>query len=424
MSAVSVFVGSIVFELFLASAIFCRGVGRFSWRRLWVLALAYVVCQASHAVFMSIPVGSQTLGGAAFYAFSFLLASVALASVFGFDATSALVLGSLGYTVQHLGSDLSYVLLDVGDLGLPGAAVSFYLAHTSVLLATYVVVYVLVGRRFRLDTKLVARRVSWVAASVAVLFFVIVFSMVFADTQTGVSRKIAYVYDALVTGLIMVVLLLAFRVDGLRSTMAASEAMWERKREEYELSRESIDLINVKCHDIRKRVSGLGGLSGESLDKVMDSIRIYDAQASTGNEALDVVLTAKSLICSQRGIELSRMVDGSCLAFIEDSELYSLMENILDNAIEATLAIGDVERRSIRLSVSREGGFASIREENYFEGSFDLSDGLPKTTKGDERNHGFGMRSIRRCVDDYGGEMSVRATDGVFSLSILLPIPS
>lgn len=77
--------------------------------------------------------------------------------------------------------------------------------------------------------------------------------------------------------------------------------------------------------------------------------------------------------------------------------------------------------RSINLTVKREAGLVSIREDNFFEGELHFEDGLPRTTKSDRSNHGFGMRSIRRCAEEYGGELRVRAEGGVFSLTMLFP---
>lgn len=41
------------------------------------------------------------------------------------------------------------------------------------------------------------------------------------------------------------------------------------------------------------------------------------------------------------------------------------------------------------------------------------------TTKGDSDYHGFGMKSIKRIVEKYGGDLSVIAGDGVFNLNML-----
>ena len=61
----------------------------------------------------------------------------------------------------------------------------------------------------------------------------------------------------------------------------------------------------------------------------------YDALFSTGNQAIDAILNEKSLYCSQRGIALNCLVDGSAVGHMEYVDIYSLVGNIMDNAIEA-----------------------------------------------------------------------------------------
>lgn len=425
----SLFMGSIVLEIFVCSLAFCRHAGRLRPTRLWAVVAGFLACSLMAPTLGSVSTADDAvLSGAVsigFYLLAFALSAVAVAQVFDLMPLPALVVGALGYCVQHLGSDLSYLFLPAADLSSEGAIFSFYLPHILVILVTAALVYLVVGRGFRVDVDVVSRRVAWVAACVAAVFFVIVFSMAFANDQAGTVRRICFTYDSLATAFIMAILVLLSRVDALRANLAANEAIWQRRGEQYQLTRESIDLINEKCHDIRKRVADLRGpaLSDESIERIQDSIRVYDASVRTGNDALDVVLTAKSLVCAQNGIELTCLADGAALAFMADDELYFLMENILDNAIEAVMRLPESEQRSISLTVRRERGFVSIREDNFFAGELELVDGLPRTSKCDERNHGFGLRSIRRCVEEHGGEMTLRADGGIFSLSILLPVP-
>ena len=155
------------------------------------------------------------------------------------------------------------------------------------------------------------------------------------------------------------------------------------------------------------------------MEDIQKSVAIYDAKIETGNRLLDVLLTEKSLYCEQNGISLSCMADGEKLSFLEDSDLYCLFGNVLDNALEAVKRLEQKERRVINLSVKARGGMLIIQEENYFDGTITFEDGLPMTTKADKNYHGFGMRSIRMIVHKYKGELNTYTADGVFHLNIL-----
>ena len=203
------------------------------------------------------------------------------------------------------------------------------------------------------------------------------------------------------------------------------QLMVERERQQ-RLSQENVELINIKCHDLKHQIAALRDMpAGSERDKTIgeleQAVLIYDRTAHTGNPALDTVLIEKSLLCESRSIEFTCIADGSCLEGIGAVDLYTLFGNALDNAIEATEQLPDPDDRMIFLRVERQGAFARIFLENTCAGTVELVDGLPTTSKDDDRFHGFGLKSIQMIVDRLGGNMVITPAEGRFSLSILLP---
>ena len=222
------------------------------------------------------------------------------------------------------------------------------------------------------------------------------------------------------------------------SLILASKALLERElmqevaylkysikqgQKQYEISKDTIDMINVKIHDIKYKINTVlkdqKDVPAEIIDDLRKSVRIYDSNIETGNEFLNVFVTDKSLYCEQNGITLSCMVDGSKLDFMEAGDLYCLFGNIMDNALESVMKIQEREKRVINLSVKAKNNMLFIQSDNYYTGDIEFKDGLPQTTKGDTQWHGFGMQSIRMIVQKYGGELSTYVVDDIFHLSIL-----
>lgn len=198
-----------------------------------------------------------------------------------------------------------------------------------------------------------------------------------------------------------------------------------QSEKQYEISKDMIDIINVKCHDIRYRLSSLvseDGAPTEAWEDLNRSIAIYDTRIDTGNKLLDVLLTEKSLYCESNNITLSCMADGAKLDFMEDGDLYCLFGNLLDNALEAVMETDREERRVIDLVVKAKDGMVLIREDNYFNGVLEFSDGLPVTTKRDKNYHGFGMQSLRMIVKKYNGVLTASAEGDIFHLNIMFPL--
>ena len=139
----------------------------------------------------------------------------------------------------------------------------------------------------------------------------------------------------------------------------------------------------------------------------------------SGNQAVDIVLTEKNILCKSSGVKFTYMIDGSAFSFLSDREIYSLFGNALDNALEAASRVEDASNRMISLKRNVRGGLVVLQIENTYEGAVDLEDGLPRTTKR-ECGHGYGLRSIQRIAQRWGGDMSVRTENGIFKLSIFM----
>lgn len=200
--------------------------------------------------------------------------------------------------------------------------------------------------------------------------------------------------------------------------------MRRKDRDQYQISSETIDLINRKCHDMRHQIRTIGqtaNVNPAAVKEMERSIGIYDAIYRTGCQALDIVLTEKSLYCQQNSISISCIADGPSLRFVSETDIYSLFGNLLDNAIHAVQDLPPAER-IISLTIRRHGDLLSINAHNLYTGKIVMQNGLPLTTSGDPANHGFGTKSIVAIVNKYGGTTSFHVRDGEFNLNILFPL--
>ena len=196
---------------------------------------------------------------------------------------------------------------------------------------------------------------------------------------------------------------------------------------QYKQSRESIDLINYKYHDLKHQIAVLRSETdpekrNEFLNRMEDEIRQYEAQNKTGNKVLDTVLTSKSLYCAKHDITFTCVADGTLLEFMDIMDICSIFGNALDNAIECELKIEDKEKRLIHVTVSQQRNFLILRFENYYEGDLKMKEGRLLTTKREKAFHGYGIKSIRYTVNKYDGAVSIDAKENWFELKVLIPI--
>lgn len=200
----------------------------------------------------------------------------------------------------------------------------------------------------------------------------------------------------------------------------------EMQYKNYQLSKENIDMVNQKYHDLKHQINLLKtqvyvGKSTSYLEKMEREIRVYETQNKTGNQILDAVLTNKAMICQNKEIELKFIVDGGALSFMEDMDVSALFGNMLDNAIESAEKQQEKQKRLIWLYVTKEKQFVRIRTENYCDEKIRFKNGMPVTTKKDRRLHGYGMKSIKSTVEKYHGSVVAAQENNWFELKILLP---
>lgn len=199
--------------------------------------------------------------------------------------------------------------------------------------------------------------------------------------------------------------------------------MLRQQRAQYEAGKSSMELVNEKYHDLKALLRSFHGqLPASQMQKLEQRVQQYDVYVHTGNAALDVLLTERRALCVSRDIQLTTLLHGPDLAFMEELDLYTLFGNALDNAVEAVSQLPEGREKFIAMTEQRQGNMVSVHIENPFAGTLTFTDGLPNSSR-DPRYHGFGMRSMERIVQNYGGTLTAGQQDGLFSLDLLLFAP-
>lgn len=209
----------------------------------------------------------------------------------------------------------------------------------------------------------------------------------------------------------------------------ATKYILQNQYAQYRQSRESIDMINRKYHDLKHQITAIRMENDPEkrsawLDEMESDIKTYEAQNKTGNTVLDTLLTGKSLYCQKHNITLTCVADGALLNFMDVMDICSIFGNALDNAIECEKKLPDKEKRLIHVTVSSQKNFILLKFENYYEGELKLEAGLPVTTKEDTEYHGYGIKSIQYVAQKYGGTATVGTAGNWFELKVLLPAQS
>lgn len=359
--------------------------------------------------------------------FSLTICATSAITYFVFESSvwSALFCSTAGYTMQNLASGISS-----GAFALLGKSLSVNIVWQVLpFVVVYALCYVaLISRIKQSGLELVQPQVA-LGAIVLVICAVIAFDVVVKELY-NYSLPLELILGCRVAHTLLCITILYLEYELLYNRRLSREVttitrLMEDEREQYQLSKRTIETINLKCHDIRHQIRQIGQehptIDQHFIDEAAKEVSIYDSAIKTGNEPLDVILTEKSLTCSKDKIALSTIVDGTCLSFMSPSDIYSLIGNALDNAIEAVQALDDPSMRTISVVIEQRGDMVIIHVENYFKGQLTFEDNLPQTTKDDKDAHGWGMKSMRLVVSRYGGAMHTNVRGNIFHLNAVIP---
>lgn len=309
-----------------------------------------------------------------------------------------------------------------------GKKAFLWLSEILIFVVGHVVVTFTIGRWMPEKGK---KKIGPRQFTLAVLTFIIfqMTSFVPGNMET-VLREQGWISRYLTQVLLAVALYLQnelFKKSEMRKELELMNLLWKKEQEQYQISRENIALINQKCHDLKHQIYALRNVDGaqrkQYLDEIAESVQIYEAMVQTGNEVLDTILTEKSLYCKEHDIMISCVADGAQMDFINTVDLYAILGNSIDNAIEAVGKFEQKEKRQIDVLIYRQQQFLVINVINPLEGELVFEDGLPVTTKENKNFHGYGLKSIKYMVKKCGGIVNISEEDGCFSLMILIPIP-
>lgn len=389
---------------------------------------------------------STVLYNSALFFSIFAVTLAAMAFCFEESGWNLLFCALVGYTVQHLAfvvNDTAVVLLRLDTLLSRMGSLTDPYSNTQrtgglnpleiiCYLDCYVLVYWYLGyflsRRMKRGEDLSLGRkplivLAGVLVAVDIWFNMITVMNAQATRQTVLLEN---AYNILCCVLALVLQFGTLTRQKLAQNNEILQQMLEQKEKQYKIRRESMELVDIKYHDLKHQLGLLRRqVDEQALQGMEAAVDRYRTAIRTGNEHLDIVLMEKAMLCQKYGMDLSVIADGAALNFMDPTDLYSLFGNALENAMEYLETIAEREKRFLHVSVRRTGQLAVVRVENYYDGPA-LAPGQTRldTSKQDKAFHGFGMRSIQLTAEKYGGQFSVQTEGHLFALNVLLPLQS
>ncbi len=164
-------------------------------------------------------------------------------------------------------------------------------------------------------------------------------------------------------------------------------------------------------HDEKNILSLISDLADKGeMQKIKNITQKYTGEQSvekevicSSNVVLNYLLNRKILQCEELRIEKTCIVLGNVQESIADIDMYVILENLIDNAMEASLK---TDKPEIYVMICRTEDTLSFNIGNSVMNGIKEINTHTQTTKEDSRKHGYGLKNIKDVVDKYNGEIS------------------
>ena len=259
----------------------------------------------------------------------------------------AILAASCGALLQHTASSLFIVIFYQGIIP-EFSGIRYWVLYVCV----YLIGTVLIARRLPDEGHYHVSRANAAIMAVTVLTIVLVLSILVKSTTIDVIGagtanqeyiklfRLNQIYALGACVLVLALETILQRELRVQRALSENKNLWNQRQLQYEMSRENIAMITRKCHDMKHQIEALIQTESHSerrksfIESVQDMIEVYDNDVHTGNEALDTILMEKGLYCKVHHIDWTCVADGKLLEFMDVVDLFTIMGNALDNAVE------------------------------------------------------------------------------------------
>lgn len=195
----------------------------------------------------------------------------------------------------------------------------------------------------------------------------------------------------------------------------------------YQLIKEKYSELRILVHDFEKYCNYINGQIADKQNdvqsitqKIKDKNREFLIIEYTSNKALNILLSQKVKECNKKKIDFKIYAQSIDLSFIEENDTIAIFGNMIDNAIESCMLS---ENRKMFLQIyMMNDKFIVINLENSADKEPVIEDGKLASRKKDKDNHGIGMKSIKKALETYNGQLQwdYESNRHVFNTTILI----
>lgn len=231
--------------------------------------------------------------------------------------------------------------------------------------------------------------------------------------QTGKDMNplyLAVVFGLLYTNIVIVYYTSRIKKQEQDKADAALAAHHYAMQEEYyEQLHAQQEETRALWHDIGKylRAMQADAQAGETLLQLQEKVDSVTTVVDVNNRAVSVILNEYLTAANDIQAKLTFDVQVPSELFVTAADLYILLGNTLDNALDACMCLPETQRE-IRLQLRQHNDILFYRITNPCAPE--------QTAKKYSQFHGYGLKNVQSCVKKYRGTVTFLQENGTFQL--------
>lgn len=288
-----------------------------------------------------------------------------------------------------------------------------YFADVIVSRLVYFVILIIIARLFaKKENKEHNSKPYWLMLIMPLssIIMITIFRNISISSPLSSKNYVLWIFSALLVLFSNIIVFIIFETsqkDAIElSDLKAIQQQAENDEKYFDVIEQSNKDMQVFAHDIKNhfiQIRNMEDLEGAKnyIDSIYPQIETFTSIGISQNKMLDLIISKYIKLCESKNIKFSIDVKTANLNYILDSDLSTLLNNLLDNSVEAA---EQTEEKKITLKIySKSKTFDALTISNSCN-SPPISYGKKlQTTKKNKKFHGIGLKSIIKVVDKYNG---------------------
>lgn len=185
------------------------------------------------------------------------------------------------------------------------------------------------------------------------------------------------------------------------------------QKEYYEQFHSQQEQTQALWHDIKKYIRAVEaeGNSSESLGQLQKAVDSITSVVDVKNRVVNIILNEYVQIAKQEETEFALDVRIPSELSITAADLYIILGNTLDNALDACGKLPKEERK-ISLQLLLHNQMLFYRISNPYTPEY--------LTRKRSRFHGYGLKNVRECATRNNGTMDISTDNNQYTVTVLI----